>query len=204
MSFIDSYLTGLIHTLSGLDHLIAMISVGLISSQLGRQATWGVPIFFVIFLIIGGAIGLTMEESVAKEATGDRAEQVIYFSDMLLPLAILWIPVAANRLWWGTMAGISALLIAIFGYYHGFAHGGEIPTGAIAAGYVTGFATTSVLMHILGVAIGEGARVFPQPRVTRGVIAALMLGLTIPFQVRFWGEAIPSWLGKDYLIYVFG
>ena len=127
--FTDSYTEGLIHTLTGLDHLIAMIAVGLISSQLGRRAIWGVPAVFVTMLAIGGIVGLTMSPGPTRSGILSTSESVIMFSDLLLPLAIIWIPLASNRAQYALMAGISAILIAIFGLYHGFAHGGKIPEG---------------------------------------------------------------------------
>ena len=50
-------------------------------------------------------------------------------------------------------------------------------------------------MHMVGVGIGEGANIFRQPRVARGVFAASLVGLTIPFQIEFWGDSIPDVVG---------
>ncbi len=186
----QSYEKGLFHTLFGLDHLIAMIAVGLISSQIGGRAVWQVPAIFVIALVIGGAAGLIMPESGTRDWILSASEIVIMLSDMILVLAIIW-------LWPGQTSralGAVAIFIIIFGFFHGFAHGGEIPEGAIALFYVIGFATTSILMHILGVGIGEIARVFRQPRVARGVFAAVLLGISIPYQVDFWNSIMPGFL----------
>lgn len=196
-----SYMDGLTHTLLGLDHLIAMIAVGLISSQLGRQAVWQVPLIFVVMLVIGGIMGLTTEDSPGRDSILSMSEKVIMLSDLGLALAIVWIPLASSGARYLGMTIVAAILIAIFGYFHGFAHGGEIPEGAIATFYVLGFATTSIIMHAVGVGIGEAARVFPQPRVARGVFAAVLLGISIPYQIRFWGDALP-W--SDTLGYIFG
>ena len=199
-----SYSDGLLHTLLGLDHLIAMIAVGLISSQLGRQAVWQVPLVFVLALVVGGYMGLTTEDSPARDGTLAMSEKVIMLSDLALALAIIWIPLASNGARYLGMTLVTAILISIFGYYHGFAHGGEIPDGALPTFYVLGFATTSIIMHMVGVGIGEAARIFPQPRVARGVFAAVLLGISIPYQIRFWGDDLPWFLAPDTLQYIFG
>lgn len=176
-----SYEEGLLHTLFGLDHLIAMIAVGLISSQIGGRAVWQVPAIFVIALVIGGAAGLIMPESGARDWILSTSEVVIMLSDLILVLAIIW-------LWPGRSGGpLSAvgIFIIIFGFFHGFAHGGEIPDGAIPLFYVLGFATTSIVMHVLGVGIGELAR---------AVFAAVLLGISIPYQVDFWNSIMPGFM----------
>lgn len=189
----ESYMKGLTHTLFGLDHVIAMISVGLISSQLGNRAVWQVPLIFVLTLVVGGATGMILPESDARDWILSTSEIVIMMSDLLLVLAIIWIPFSMSRENYATGITIVGLFIIVFGLFHGFAHGGEIPDGASALFYVLGFATTSTIMHIVGVGIGEAARAFPQPRVARGVFAAVLLGISIPYQVDFWNSVMPFW-----------
>lgn len=186
-----SYTAGLTHTLFGLDHLIAMIAVGLLSAQIGSRAVIQVPLIFVASLIIGGAVGLTLGESETREWLLSTSEIVIMTSDILLVLAIIWITPRGGNF---SALSLIGLFVIVFGLFHGFAHGGEIPTGAIALWYVAGFATTSAVMHILGVAIGEIGRVFPQPRVARGIFASILLGISIPYQVDFWNSAMPVFM----------
>ena len=239
-----SYEKGLFHTLFGLDHVIAMLSVGLISSQFGGRAIWQVPLVFVVALVIGGATGLILPDNAMRGWLLSGSEIVIMISDLLLVIGVIWITrhalaLRAFLIVFGILfaAGLIQLLaifgitvgrlggyaiviaiilitsatalgtndayrrvvalmigfIAIFGLFHGFAHGGEIPDGAIALFYVLGFATTSILMHAIGVGIGEVARAFPQPRVARGIVAAVLLGIAIPYQVDFWNSLMPRW-----------
>lgn len=187
-----SYREGLLHTLLGLDHLIAMIAVGLISSQIGGRAVWQVPFVFVMALVLGGVTGLIWPAGDAREWILSTSEPVIMLSDLALALAIIWAPLAHRSYEQAKVPLSISLLIIIFGLFHGFAHGGEIPDGAVPTFYVLGFATTSALMHILGVGIGEIARAFQQPRVARGICAAVLLGISIPYQVDFWNTIMPG------------
>ena len=190
-----SYIEGLTHTLFGLDHLIAMIAVGLISSQFGGRAIWRVPAIFVLALVAGGAAGLILPEGNLRNWLLSTSEVVIMLSDLSLVLAIMWMAPGRRDRALGAVGGF----IVLFGLFHGFAHGGEIPTGALPFFYVVGFATTSIVMHILGVGIGELARLFRQPQVARGLFAAVLFGISIPYQVDFWNAIMP-----DLILEIFG
>jgi len=191
-----SYAEGVFHTLFGLDHLIAMIAVGLISSQIGGRAVWQVPLVFVISLVLGGGAGLTMPESGMRDWLLSSSEVVIMLSDLILVLGIIWV---SSRQTDFSPLSLLGLFVVIFGLFHGFAHGGEIPDGALPLFYVLGFATTSTLMHIFGVVLGEIGRGFPQPRVARSLVAATLLGISIPYQVDFWNAIMP-----DFMLAIFG
>ena len=191
-----SYFEGVLHTLLGLDHLIAMIAVGLISSQIGRRAIWQVPFIFVLTLVIGGAAGLTLTEGALRRWLLSSSESVIMLSDLILVLGVIWVSPRRQDFHAFSLLG---LFVIVFGLFHGFAHGGEIPPGAAPLFYVLGFATTSTLMHILGVLLGEVGRSFPQPRVARALVAATLLGISIPYQVNFWNSLMP-----DFLVVIFG
>ena len=196
LNAVESFVSGLTHTLFGLDHLIAMIAIGLLSTQIGREALIQVPLIFVLALVVGGAVGLVLSVESLRAWLLSTSEIVIMLSDMLLVLAIIWMLPDERRFRPMSLVG---LFVITFGLFHGFAHGGEIPAGAIATFYVLGFATTSLIMHLFGVAIGEFGGVFRQPRVARGVFAAVLLGISIPYQVDFWNAIMP-----EFVLEVFG
>ena len=133
------FVAGALHPVLGFDHLLAMLAVGLLSAQLGGRAIWTVPATFVLFLVIGGALGLAGVPLV-------QVEGVIALSVLALGLAIA----ARARL----PVSVAMALVALFAIFHGHAHGAEIPRLAEPAAYVAGFALASAALHLTGVAIG--------------------------------------------------
>jgi urease accessory protein len=133
------FLAGLQHPVSGLDHVLAMVAVGLWGAQLGPPALWLLPVTFPIVMAFGGMLGL-----VGVPLPG--VEIGIALSGILLGLAVLaeWRP----PLW------TAALLVAFFAVFHGHAHGGELPEGASGLLYSIGFVVATGLLHALGIAIG--------------------------------------------------
>ncbi len=133
------FMSGLLHPILGFDHLLAMMAVGLLSVQLGGRAVWTVPATFVAFLIGGGALGLAGLELPAVEG-------IIALSVLVLGLAIA----AQVRL----QIVVAMAAVGVFAIFHGHAHGTEIPQLAAPAGYVTGFALASAVLHLAGVGFG--------------------------------------------------
>jgi urease accessory protein len=137
------FLAGLVHPVLGYDHFLAMLSVGILSAQIGGKAIWTVPATFVGVMAIGGALGLV--------GSGFQfVELGIAFS-----LIILGIVIAAER---KLAIGIAMTAVGIFATFHGYAHGSEVPTTAQPVLYALGFLTGTALIHILGVVIGDIAR----------------------------------------------
>ncbi|MDH3324581.1 MAG: HupE/UreJ family protein [Candidatus Peregrinibacteria bacterium] len=134
--------SGLTHPF-GLDHLLAMIAVGIISTQIGGKAVWKVPATFVSFMIIGGIFGIL---------------------NFALPVAETGI--ALSVLFLGTAITLSKKIpmkwvltsTAFFAIFHGQAHGAEMPQITHPTLYILGFVTTTTLLHILGVTIGHYAK----------------------------------------------
>lgn len=156
---------GFLHPLTGLDHLLAMVAVGLWAAQLGGRAIWIVPVSFVVAMIIGGVFG-------SMGVLVPFVEQGIALSVMLLGLAIAFavrLPVA-----------IPALIVAVFALYHGVAHGAEMPVGLSMLTYAIGFALATALLHGCGIGIaavlGRAAPV-PVLRTVGGIIAVTGLVL---------------------------
>ena len=130
--------SGLTHPLLGLDHLLAMVAVGVISSQIGGKAIWKVPATFVACMILGLFLtGLPF------------VEVAIALSVVVLGLAI----VLSGRIQLKWILGC----VAFFALFHGQAHGAEMPAIANATLYTLGFIISTSLLHITGVAIGHFA-----------------------------------------------
>ena len=162
------FLTGLLHPALGFDHLLAMLSVGVLSAQIGGRAIWTVPATFVGVMILGSILGLN-----GVEVPG--VEFGIATSVLVLGLVIVaygWVPV------W-----LAILCVALFAIFHGHAHGTEMPLIANAWAYGAGFVLGTSLIHLAGVGIGlwsnrltSGATVL---RALGGVVAACGLYLLV-------------------------
>lgn len=132
---------GFMHPISGLDHVLAMVSVGLFASRLGGRALWAVPAAFVGLMVVGGALGHV-------GAGLPYVEPVIALSVIcmgaLLALDIR-LPVAA-----------ATALAGAFALFHGHAHGTEGAHLAGFAGYAIGFVAATMALHLTGIALGFG------------------------------------------------
>lgn len=140
-----SFLTGLTHPVLGLDHFLAMVSVGIVSALIGGRAILTVPATFVAMMMVGGIAGAS-EVGLPSEAV----ELAIAISVILLGAVIL----LDRRL----ATPVAMAVVAFFGFFHGFAHGAEIPAIADALVYAIGFVSGTALLHLLGVLIGDIAK----------------------------------------------
>lgn len=134
------FLSGITHPVLGFDHLLAMVSVGMISAQIGGRAIWTVPATFVIVMFFGGILGLNY-----SGLTG-------YEIGIALSVLLLGATLAADK---KIDANFAMLAVAIFAIFHGYAHGEEIPSIAEPPPYVTGFMTGTVILHVTGVVIAD-------------------------------------------------
>jgi urease accessory protein len=133
------FLTGFLHPMTGLDHVIAMVAVGLWGAQLGAPAIWMLPVSFPIVMAFGGFLGLV-------GLPVPYVEVGIALSGVLLGMAVL--TESRPPLW------IAAALIAIFAICHGHAHGAELPQGTSGLTYSIGFVVATGLLHACGIGIG--------------------------------------------------
>ena len=133
---------GVMHPLGGLDHVLAMVAVGLYAALLGGRALWLVPATFVGVMAIGGAVG-------AAGYPLPYTEIGIALSVIVLGLAV------ALRASLPTLAAMA--LVGLFAIFHGHAHGAEMPADAAAVSYATGFMLATALLHGAGIAIGLAA-----------------------------------------------
>ena len=135
----EGFLAGLHHPVSGLDHVLAMVSVGLWGAQLGAPAVWLLPVTFPMVMAFGGMLGLLgvplpgVEVGIALSAT-------------LLGAAVL-----AE---WKPPLGVAAALVGFFAIFHGHAHGTELPAGASGILYSVGFVVATGTLHAIGIGIG--------------------------------------------------
>lgn len=133
------FLTGLRHPVSGLDHVLAMIAVGLWGAQLGAPAIWLLPVTFPMVMACGGFLGLVG-----------------------IPLPGVELGIAASALLLGAMVAsearpplpLAAALVGFFAVFHGHAHGAELPAGQSGLTYSIGFVVATGCLHLAGIAIG--------------------------------------------------
>jgi urease accessory protein len=136
-------MAGLMHPVFGPDHLLAMISVGVVSVQLGGDNIWRIPLAFVGAMIVGAVLGL-------QQVALPYAELGIAASVLVLGMGIAMAHRAMSP--WPITA-----LVAFFGALHGHAHGAEIPGSVSPALYTLGFVISTSVLHVFGMIIGEVA-----------------------------------------------
>ena len=135
----QGFLTGLHHPISGLDHVLAMIAVGLWGAQLGAPAVWMLPVAFPMMMAFGGFLGL-----------------------LDIPLPGVEIGIALSALLLGFMIAreakpslmVSVVIVAFFAIFHGHAHGTELPPGQSGMLYSLGFVVSTGCLHGIGITIG--------------------------------------------------
>jgi urease accessory protein len=133
------FLTGVQHPISGLDHVLAMIAVGLWGAQLGQPAIWILPVAFPMVMAFGGMLGL-MEVRLSGTEYGIAASAILLGAAVVLELRP---PLAA-----------SAALVGFFAVFHGYAHGTELPPGQSGLLYSMGFVIATGSLHAVGIGIG--------------------------------------------------
>jgi urease accessory protein len=132
-------LNGLKHPVSGMDHVLAMIAVGLWGAQLGAPAVWALPVTFPVVMAFGGMLGLLgvpipgVEVGIAVSAIVLGA---LVMGEVRAPLAV------------------TAVVVGIFAIFHGHAHGAELPEGASGITYSLGFVVATGMLHGVGIGIG--------------------------------------------------
>lgn len=133
------FITGLSHPWSGLDHVLAMIAVGLWGAQLGNPALWILPVTFPMVMSLGAMMGL-----------------------LGIPLPGIEIGISLSAIFLGVMVVgevrprmiIAALLVGFFAIFHGHAHGTELPAGQSGLLYSMGFVIATGCLHGIGIALG--------------------------------------------------
>jgi urease accessory protein len=136
------FITGLAHPFMGLDHLLAMIAVGIWASQTGGSAVWRLPLSFIVMMAGAALIS-------ANGFSLPVLEPLIAGSVLLLGLMVVF----AIRL----PVNLTMLLVGLFAVFHGYAHGLEIPQAGSAIQYGSGFVLATALLHLTGIGFGKVA-----------------------------------------------
>jgi urease accessory protein len=134
-----SFFSGLKHPISGLDHVAAMIAVGLWGAQLGAPAIWVLPVAFPMVMAMGGMLSL-----------------------LGMPLPGMEIAIAASAILLGAAVmmelrpplALAAAVVGFFAIFHGYAHGSELPAGESGLLYSVGFVMATGCLHAVGISIG--------------------------------------------------
>jgi len=132
-------LTGFLHPLSGADHALAMVAVGLWGAQLAAPAIWVLPVAFPLVMAMGGMLGF-----------------------LGVPMPGVEYGIAASAIVLGTAVAfevrpslvVAALVVGCFAIFHGHAHGTELPPGQSALLYSMGFVIATGCLHAVGIGIG--------------------------------------------------
>lgn len=130
---------GFTHPLGGIDHMIAMVMVGLFAYQMGGRALWLVPLTFVLVMALGGVLGI--------------AGIAVPFVEIGIALSVI---VLGAIVAFGVKAPVATAMaiVGLFAIFHGHAHGGEMPADALGAAYAAGFMLATTLLHLLGIGAG--------------------------------------------------
>ena len=154
---------GLSHSVLGMDHFLAMVSVGIVSAQIGGRTIWTVPSTFVGVMIIGGILGIAAEinkgldnqvislsEAASLNYLADYIYTIIEFG-IVLSVILLGLAIAIEK---KLSVGITITFVGFFGLCHGATHGLEMPWAVNPVLFALGFATGTATLHLFGVGIG--------------------------------------------------
>lgn len=131
--------SGFTHPLTGLDHVVAMVAVGLWGAFLAGRAMWMLPVIFPMVMAFGGALGVLGVPLPGVE-TGIALSGIV--------LGVMVALAAKPPLW------VAGVLVGVFAVFHGHAHGTELPESANALSFAIGFVISTGLLHLAGIAFG--------------------------------------------------
>jgi urease accessory protein len=163
-----SFVTGFSHPFTGIDHLLAMLAVGIWGALLGGAALWMLPVSFPLIMALGAVAGILGLPMVAVEP------------GIVVSVIMLGAAIASNlRL---PLLGATAF-VGIFAIFHGYAHGAELPKHADVLTYCAGFVLATGLIHLMGIAIGMLSRRSWGPTCLRAG-GAVIIGVGVLLGVR--------------------
>jgi urease accessory protein len=136
---LHGFVWGFAHPLGGLDHILAMVTVGIFAWQLGGRALWLVPATFVLVMAAGATLGMAR-----------------------LPLPLVEFGIAASVIVLGGMIAfasstpiaVAMRIVGLFAIFHGHAHGTEVALDAAGGAYAAGFLLATALLHLAGIGLG--------------------------------------------------
>jgi urease accessory protein len=156
-----SLAAGLSHPLTGLDHLLAMLTVGLWSALIGGRAVWAMPMAFVACMAVGFGAALA---GVALPFVEPTILASLIVLGLLTALAVK------------TPAWVGAVLVGFFALFHGYAHGGEVGDASTLS-FGIGFAISTAALHIAGVGLGQKRALFARLSGAAAAIAGVALAV---------------------------
>jgi urease accessory protein len=133
------FLSGFGHPVGGLDHVVAMVAVGLWGAFLGAPAIWILPVTFPLVMAVGAALGV-----LGIPVPG--VEVGIALSAIVLGLMVAL--KVRPPIW------VAGIIVGFFAIFHGHAHGTELPVATSAVGYAVGFVLATGILHLIGVGFG--------------------------------------------------
>jgi urease accessory protein len=154
------FVSGFMHPLSGADHLLAMVAVGLWGAFLGRPLVYVLPIVFPAMMVAGAIVGMFGVPLPPVEIGIACSVFVLGSCTALAIKAPIW---------------IASLLVATFAIFHGYAHGRELPSAADPVGYSTGFVFATGSLHVAGICLGLLTRWPRGVAVARGIGAIIAI-----------------------------
>jgi urease accessory protein len=155
------FVSGLQHPITGLDHVVAMVAVGLWGAQLGVPAIWVLPIAFPLIMALGGVLGVI-------GVPVPNVEIGIALSGVVLGLMVAF--AVRPPLW------MAMLIVAAFAIFHGHSHGTALPVFGVPVLYASGFVIATGLLHLCGILIGATNRWQGGEALIRG--GGILIGLT--------------------------
>lgn len=155
---VSDLMTGLAHPFSGVDHVLAMVAVGIWAAQMGRNAMLTLPLAFPLLMVVG-AVGGSLGLGFSGVETG------IAFSSLLLGILVL----AKAQL----KTVFAALMVGMLALFHGYAHGAEMPATVTGIGYGVGFVLGTLALHGVGLALGSLHRSWAGDSAMRGIGAGI-------------------------------
>lgn len=158
---LGGFSSGFGHPLFGVDHLLAMLAVGIWGAQMGGRRVWTLPVTFPLIMAFGGIAGMAG----------------LYLPDVELGIALSVLALGlAIAFAWRPLEPVALLLIAIFAVFHGYAHGVELPIAADPTSYAAGFVIATGIIHVIGIGIGLLIGKLFDGWVSRGLGAAIAAG----------------------------
>lgn len=166
----SGFVHGFGHPLGGLDHILAMVAVGIFAANLGGRAIWAVPLTFMALMGVGGMLGISGVQ--------------VPFVELGIALSIVILGLAVAIKWEWPLAAAMAF-VGLFAIFHGHAHGTEMPLDASGAEYAAGFIIATGLLHLAGIGTGYGISLWQKQfshgrrvaQVSGGIISVLGVGV---------------------------
>ncbi len=163
---VGGFVHGLEHPIGGLDHVLAMVAVGVFAFVLGGRALFVVPLSFVV-VMVGGFLVAQLDIALPGIETGIAVSSIVIGAAAALALRMPTL--------------VAATVVGVFGFFHGYAHGAEMPASGDGLAYAAGFILATAALHLAGIAAAYAGAKFVggiEAPIARLIGAALAAGGT--------------------------